>query len=1279
MKKALFSFLIISVFTVCNAQIPDKTVVLTFDDGVKSHLTVAAPVLAENGFGATFFVCQAWRDDAENFLSWEEIAELHNLGFEVGNHSWNHVALHEANAAQIAVDEIKKVEDKLAEQGVPRPVTFSWPGNHFGPETIGVLRERAYKFARRGPQPGEMCVTTVVGAGPLYDPAVNDPLLVPSTGLSVTTWTVDDFRQIAETAKDGTAAVFQFHGVPDYGHPECTLPEEVFREIVQYLKEENYNVIAMRDLEQYLDMANPPVDYLTKQRFFVPTDPMMVPITLDTALIDSTPINEKLQALKTFTADMTWVADNDYLKWETVLKYFPENSLLYQLEKYAEDMEILMTSSVNDGGERRWGFGFINKGSAPYDIQLRFKDNFDETVNRYYFSSAPLDVDEDGLPVSLGEMLLSSQTTAKIRVEAGGITVIASPGIVVCDTCVTTQSHKWKVNSNQWSITDALGRTTPNWNETGITREGKYVGIFYHTWHTDGLAEFDPVLNLTEILEEHPDALDDYDHPAWQGIAPGVYFWDEPLFGYYRTTDEWVLRKHGEMLADAGVDVVFFDATNGNFTWKSSYTKLLKVWDQARKDGVKTPHIAFLLPFAPTTGALEAIYELYQDLYAPGLYRDLWFEWKGKPLIMAHPAMLNNATSADAAGFRFPAYKAFTNIDVNCPSWANNIGSLTLSLYKWKENYQTSVSQEPVATHRFVDYTDNALLNLECDTLPAGEYVWELNEATETVGVWKYVEDTDSTVSYFNGAPVGGDYEVRIKFEGEDWTYMTSGDWTVHQAIQIAEGNMDQGKLSAIKDFFTFRPGQGSYTSGPTYSPADQWGWLEVYPQHGFKGNSSTGYEQVTVGVAQNANDISGGNCASFNAPDSYSRSYSKRDGFDTRDSAYLWGANFEEQWDRAYEIDPELVWITGWNEWIFGRHKDWPGCQGGSQAVNGFPDGFDADRSRDIEPVKSWGRFGDVYYVQLVDKVRRFKGMAQMDSVSEEKSIPMGSPDSWDDVQPKFWHYQGNTMERNHKGHGQTLVYTNSTGRNDLVLAKVARDQEFLYFYVETADSLTPSSDPGWMRLFIDIDRNGPTGWEGYDYMVNRVSPGTKALLERNVGGDWVWTQADSVEYTVSGKVLELKIPKASLGLAGVEDLDIEFKWSDNMQEEGNIMDFYVNGDAAPGGRWNFVYRTFSTVGTKPAADPGTDVQLHNYPNPFNEETTLEFYLPGPSGLKFSVYNTLGQQLRLVEYETLPAGTNRITWNGCDQNGKPVGPGIYFCRLVTGNGRGTTHSVIKL
>src|SRR5919112_3483724 len=71
-------------------QIPDKLVVLTLDDAVKSHRTFVAPLLKELGFGATFFVTHSWMNDTEYFMSWRDIAEISQMGFEIGNHSWTH-------------------------------------------------------------------------------------------------------------------------------------------------------------------------------------------------------------------------------------------------------------------------------------------------------------------------------------------------------------------------------------------------------------------------------------------------------------------------------------------------------------------------------------------------------------------------------------------------------------------------------------------------------------------------------------------------------------------------------------------------------------------------------------------------------------------------------------------------------------------------------------------------------------------------------------------------------------------------------------------------------------------------------------------------------------------------------------------------------------------------------------------------------------------------------------------------------------------------------------
>ncbi|MDR1866237.1 MAG: CBM9 family sugar-binding protein, partial [Bacteroidales bacterium] len=136
-----------------------------------------------------------------------------------------------------------------------------------------------------------------------------------------------------------------------------------------------------------------------------------------------------------------------------------------------------------------------------------------------------------------------------------------------------------------------------------------------------------------------------------------------------------------------------------------------------------------------------------------------------------------------------------------------------------------------------------------------------------------------------------------------------------------------------------------------------------------------------------------------------------------------------------------------------------------------------------------------------------------------------------------------------------------------------VARDADKLYFLVETDAALSPKSDRNWMLLFIDVDRDKSTGWNGYDYVVNRINPDKSAVVEKNVGNRWEWEQTAKVKFAVNGNRLELEIPRKTLGLEN-KNVHIEFKWNDNMQENGNIMDFYVNGDTAPGGRFNFLYR---------------------------------------------------------------------------------------------------------
>ncbi len=235
-------------FALCISAVAAErpTVVLTFDDAVKSHVDVVAPILKAHGFGATFFITHGWMDDSEHFLSWEDCATLHEMGFEIGNHTWTHGSFRTPRMGALLRGELALVEYKLSEVGVPKPISFAWPGNGFGPEALRTLEEAGYKLARRGMQP-EIPYGAIV-PGPIYDPATHHPLLIPTAGDAYPKWDLEHFKIVVDRAKDGGMVVLQFHGVPDVAHPWVHTPKEAFEEYMQYLADEDFRVIALRDL-----------------------------------------------------------------------------------------------------------------------------------------------------------------------------------------------------------------------------------------------------------------------------------------------------------------------------------------------------------------------------------------------------------------------------------------------------------------------------------------------------------------------------------------------------------------------------------------------------------------------------------------------------------------------------------------------------------------------------------------------------------------------------------------------------------------------------------------------------------------------------------------------------------------------------------------------------------------------------------------------------------------------------------------------------------------------
>ena len=108
-------------------------------------------------------------------------------------------------------------------------------------------------------------------------------------------------------------------------------------------------------------------------------------------------------------------------------------------------------------------------------------------------------------------------------------------------------------------------------------------------------------------------------------------------------------------------------------------------------------------------------------------------------------------------------------------------------------------------------------------------------------------------------------------------------------------------------------------------------------------------------------------------------------------------------------------------------------------------------------------------------------------------------------------------------------------------------------------------------MRLFLDVGESEQS-WETFEYIINRQSPENgKATLERFTGG-WNFEAAGSLAYAVTEDRLVITVPRAALGLES-DTFTLAFKWSDNAQADGDVMDFYSSGDTAPGGRFKYVF----------------------------------------------------------------------------------------------------------
>ena len=244
--------------------IPEKLVVLTFDDGCASHATFVAPLLKKHGFGGTFYVSDAYlfRERKDWYMTWPQMRTMAENGFEIGNHTRGHGSLVHTDVGGCQAY-VWTLEDEMIANRIPKSTTFCWPFYLANPRFYPLLYDWGYSFARGG-------------HGRVYRPEADNPFDVPSFAVGGKGMSMNGFVKAVQQATAGRVAVLCFHGVPDGEHAPVGTDPDLFEDMMEYLKENNYKVVAMRDLTEYVDVAKAAKLPPTQEKLINPGPALMV-------------------------------------------------------------------------------------------------------------------------------------------------------------------------------------------------------------------------------------------------------------------------------------------------------------------------------------------------------------------------------------------------------------------------------------------------------------------------------------------------------------------------------------------------------------------------------------------------------------------------------------------------------------------------------------------------------------------------------------------------------------------------------------------------------------------------------------------------------------------------------------------------------------------------------------------------------------------------------------------------------------------------------------------
>ncbi len=372
----------------------------------------------------------------------------------------------------------------------------------------------------------------------------------------------------------------------------------------------------------------------------------------------------------------------------------------------------------------------------------------------------------------------------------------------------------------------------------------------------------------------------------------------------------------------------------------------------------------------------------------------------------------------------------------------------------------------------------------------------------------------------------------------------------IKEALSRGDKNYNPAPFSQeMLDFFTFRKPQ--WPSDPFY--ADGFPWMEwSYPQYAHNGVmnvSVAAHPQVPMSFSLTRGHKNWGRGYNVNTHENVAEDVMK-------------GTFIQSQWETVFKKDPQIVFVDGWNEWI-ALKSEYLGEYMMCDAVN-------MEYSREIEMMK--GGYNDAFYIQLIMNIRKYRGLS-FDKIAPatSKTIDiMGDVAQWDNIEAEYVDTALESIERKHKSAGsKRLIYTEAAARNDIRKVKVTQDANNFYFLIECASDITGSGE-GFMNLFIGTGELKAKGWEGYEYVINRnISGNDSDVIKLNA--DFTGEKCGSAKVNVSGKYMQVEIPRAAIGMENSNSL--YFKVADNITNPSDIMDYYVSGKSFPIGRLSYRY----------------------------------------------------------------------------------------------------------